>query len=548
MQRMMSKMRWQSNTDAASRHYVIGKLFISLLITAQLLFVFCAQKTTTINMDGIYSYMLANNPYAYVFISGVYDEFPKENGWMKAHTLKENYAVEPYDRFNYLAVYFLQSHDVHPPLYYFALHTICSLFPGTYSNLYALTVNLIALFLADLVLIRLFERLYGETANAAIPILLLMLMEVMFFLCTWARMYMMLFLFCAWYLSIHERMLRQDWRREDMLRMTLCIVFGSLTHYYFYIYAAALTVLMLGFLIIHKRRHELFNYLYAGIVGIAVSWICYPWVLWHIFVNQQKKHTDITPWSLEKVKSYISFLNDNLLNGRGWLLVVFLMLLCLEMAIRKKNPKKDNVSANHQSFRKMTIGSGAIYSFIIFTMDDGSLHYQTALYLSFIVWVSMVLLDLAGEIPGIKKKSLLKIMISISCLILLFSPNVIKRYLKRAEAVRAWMFEGKTLTSDFRQAPKKYKGYDCIYIEDKVDNLFNGYLFEFGEYNQFKKIEQSYFEEHGITSEELTGRGTAGKGIVVYAPKECAFDEHEYRWLVSDNKYSIYEYIGKDIR
>lgn len=46
-------------------------------------------------------------------------------------------------------------------------------------------------------------------------------------------MYMMLFLFCLWYLYIHARLIKYQWRRTDFIQLALCIFFGTLTHYYF---------------------------------------------------------------------------------------------------------------------------------------------------------------------------------------------------------------------------------------------------------------------------------------------------------------------------
>ena len=159
----------------------------------------------------------------------------------------------------------------------------------------------------------------------------LLLMDVMQFLYTWARMYMMLFVFCLWYLYIHWHLIKQKgfWKKTCLAQMILCIFFGTLTHYYFYVYAASLTFLMIVFLVCEQRRHELFSYIYAGIIGIASSWIFFPWVIWHVFFNQQNKHADIIPWSLKKLESYFTFCNEKLFNGRIWMAAIVLAVLSL---------------------------------------------------------------------------------------------------------------------------------------------------------------------------------------------------------------------------
>lgn len=55
----------------------------------------------------------------------------------------ENYAADHENRFNYSNVWDNQEMDVHPPLYYALLHTICSFFPSTFSKWYAGIINII---------------------------------------------------------------------------------------------------------------------------------------------------------------------------------------------------------------------------------------------------------------------------------------------------------------------------------------------------------------------------------------------------------------------
>lgn len=499
--------------------------------------VFFTQKATLVGMDGIFSYTLSNNPYNYLFIDDIYQEFPQDNGWLEAHILKENYVVEEYDRFNYSAVYHHQRHDVHPPLYYFMVHTISSLFPGRYSNLYTMGINLFALLLSDLILIKICRLLYGGAGYGVVPVMFLLLMESMQFLLTWARMYMMLFLFCLWYLFIHAKMLMQDWKKADLFQMIACIFLGTLTHYYFYVYAFVLSILMCFYLIFREKRHELVKYMYCGIVGVMFSWIFYPWVLFHIFLNDQQKHLNIEVWSLEKGRDYLIFLKEKLFNdhGRKWLF--FLVLWCLSMAVSKDK--------KHSSFRRMAIAGGLVYSLIIYTLDGDTVYYSTALYMSFIIWVSMVLLDLLEEIKLPWEKRGIRIGMAVICAVILCSGSTMKSYLVNAKDVMVRMYNGQSVMSEFRQVPEKYQSYNCIYIEEKQDNLFHNYWFEFGEYQLFKKIPLEEFMRHGIREEDLAGCEERGDGIVVYAPKKCGFDEKDYRWLAADSSYNIYEYVGE---
>ena len=305
---------------------LVGREILVFVIVVQLSLVFLSQLSDIATVDEIFSPILANSPYHNAFLDAWYQEIPTRNGWMSAHILKENYAVEEYDRFNYAAVYYHQRMDVHPPLYYFLLHTISSMFPGTYSAQYALGINLASLCLIDIIMVKLCGLLYGKKEYAVVPLAFLTLMEIMQFLYAWQRMYMLLFLFCLWYVYIHARLFKSGaWKKSFLVQMICCIALGSLTHYYFYIYACLWSLGSTICLIRSRKKYECFHYLYAGVAGLAVSWIAYPYVMWHIFST--KTHTVIEPWTLEKGKEYLGFLNDRLFNGRVVAAGVIVLLL-----------------------------------------------------------------------------------------------------------------------------------------------------------------------------------------------------------------------------
>lgn len=523
---------------------------IFAVILVQLFLVLLSQTRVIVNSDGVFSYTLANNPYHYLFIDRVYDEFPNNNGWIDSHILRENYVVEEYDRFNYSAVYYHQRHDVHPPLYYFLVHTFSSLFVGTYSNLYTMTINLIALFLADIIMIKMFSMYYSKAGFVIIPFIFLILMDTMKFLYTWARMYMLLFLFCTWYIYIHGRLISEGvWKKKYLIQMICCIFLGTLTHYYFYVYAALLSLTSISYFIRKRSRYIIANYIYSGIIGLALSWIFYPWALWHIFGNAQNKHTDIAPWTLEKIKQYFVFINDKLFNGRIWLAGLVLTVLGVWVFVSKKK-ETEIVDANQRNFRRIIFGSGMLYSLIIYTLDHGSAltYYSTPLYTAFIIWFSMVLIDLVKKVKIPWKSDSFIIVITAVCIIVMYSTSVLESYVENAGYVINRVLNHESLKSGFYKFSEDYKQYDCIYIEERQNGVLHNYLFEFGEYGEFKRIFMEEIEQNGLSMETLDGRTDSERGIIVYAPKECVFDESSYKLLAVNGRYNIYELIinGED--
>lgn len=538
----------KTNND---KKFYIKKIIIMAIMLGQLCLVFLSQIRIIANTDGIFSYTLANNPYIYNFIDANYDEFPNNNGWIDAHILREHYVVEKYDRFNYSSVYHHQKYDVHPPLYYFMVHTFSSLFPGTYSILYTMLVNLISLLLIDFLIIKLFDMLYGGEEYSIIPFTFLLLMNSMQLLYTWARMYMLLFLFCTWYLCINVHLITsKDWKKIYLLKMICCIFLGTLTHYYFYVYAATLSLLCIGLYILQKRKYELFNYIYSAIIGLALSWIFYPWVMWHIFENPQNKHTNIAPWSLDKIKNYGISINEKLFNGRIWIAVLILMCLYLCINVFRSEKEKTKEQLEHRCLQRIIGVSGVLYSIIIFTLDEGSaiLYYWTAFYVAFIIWFSMMLIDLIKKISVLQGRKGFIIVIAVMCVVVTYSTSVMNTYIKNAKSSITRLLNNESFKNEFYKVSEEYKQYDCIYIEKVQNGLFDNLWFEFGEYDEFKKISLNDFEEYGISVETLAGRQSApsGKGIIIYAPSECLLDESKYLLLASNNEYNIYKIIDEE--
>ena len=86
-------------------------------------------------MDEAYSYGLSNHNMIPTF---------KQNEYESTYDIFYNnyFAVKKNERFDYRKVWKNQKNDVHTPIYYILLHTICSFFPGKFSWWYAGSINI----------------------------------------------------------------------------------------------------------------------------------------------------------------------------------------------------------------------------------------------------------------------------------------------------------------------------------------------------------------------------------------------------------------------
>ena len=357
--------------------------------------------------DAIFTFTLANTPYEFNYIDNKLDKFPSENGWFSADILREQYMAMPYNRFNYSGVYWHQRLDNHPLLYYSLVHTFCSLFPNSYSIWYALIINVLALLMIDVILIRIGRLLFRERYAGAILILTSMMMVVFYGMVSLARMYMLLALICLWFLYISLRIVKE--MQVSMPEIVLCVFLGSQTHYYFYVYAAVTGLIILMILLVKKRWKELLKILTASSMGEFLSLILFPWVVWHIVFNQMDKNESLYVWSQQQVRDYICFINQTVFNGRGSIWICFTVMTALLAAFLGRKGCVHQLAAGVKSAWLVIAPGTLIYSVLIYTLNGAVDYYAMPVYLPVCILMTSVVITfvrIAGEIfLGIKRRT-----------------------------------------------------------------------------------------------------------------------------------------------
>ena len=114
--------------------------FLTLVMMLQLIAAsyFCMRKQG-FHYDEYYSYYSSNVTYGLA---------PTDREWKNAEEIRSEFMVLPGQGFRYGMVKLMQTYDVHPPLYYFLLHTVCSFFPGIFSKWFGLGLNLLFFIIA----------------------------------------------------------------------------------------------------------------------------------------------------------------------------------------------------------------------------------------------------------------------------------------------------------------------------------------------------------------------------------------------------------------
>lgn len=329
---------------------LIFGLLMGILLLIQLLCLFYyGTRKAGFHEDELYTYYSTNKT------AGL---SVNDRQWMERDDLRNDFVVLPGEQFRYGVVKQMQSWDVHPPVYYYIFHTVCSLFPGVFSKWTGISINLIAyvgsyLLLAYGVYAAVTQETEEEAGDIRGKILAFLtclawgfsaavISGVMFI-----RMYQWLTLFILLCMDLHFRALKkQDFRlRSFFLPLGITVFLGFLTQYYYIIFHFFLGAGFCFLLLKKKQIKELLTYVATCAAGLGLAICYYPASLSHIFRGYRgteavSEFSNISnTW--ERLQFFVGLFDDYVMSGT---LSSYLLLICMigvtTAYLRKKEKEK----------------------------------------------------------------------------------------------------------------------------------------------------------------------------------------------------------------
>lgn len=302
---------------------------------------FCIQKQG-FHYDEYYSYYSSNVTYGLA---------PGDRQWKDAAEIKSEFQVQNGEGFRYGMVKTMQSFDVHPPLYYMILHTVCSLFPGIFSKWFGLGLNLFFFALCYMVLWYVAYHVFHENKTLTmITCLLFGFQTGVLSGITFIRMYMLLSLWCflliAWHVPVWEKGIRLT--VKNSLGLFLLVLLGFLTHYY---YAVFLFFLAAYNCLYHwwVKKDLKTSVLYGSVIcsGMLAAVIYYPSCLSHIFRGYRGTEATGAFFDLgntiERLEFFTELMNQSVFGGGLWMGLLIVLLLTITKFYGNRNAKKERL-------------------------------------------------------------------------------------------------------------------------------------------------------------------------------------------------------------
>lgn len=321
-------------TEKKKKAWIRGILLAVCLLELLLGWYYGRQKKYLM-CDELFTYTSSNNAEIQAF------DMPL-NEWLNQDWFLSQAAVTEGHAFDYAIPYRNQEADVHPPFYYFLMHTLSSLEPGRLSITAGVALNLCFLWISTLLLYLITKEIFG---NRKVGLLVSALFGISYGAMNtilFIRMYAMFTCLLLAHVYVYQKLveMRQlTWK--TFLALGLTLVCGVLTHYYFILPACFLAAWYFGKFWIQKRWKEECGYHVTLEISALAALCIFPAMWQHIFKDYRGEGARKNLVQLSgfggSLKNMTKILSDQLFGGWLFVLLAFALLLLVVYFIRYRS-------------------------------------------------------------------------------------------------------------------------------------------------------------------------------------------------------------------
>lgn len=413
--------------------------------------------------------------------------------WRSSNEANDYLTIQPKDALNYGMVYYNQSRDIHPPLFYFLVHTVSIFFMGHFSKYIIFGINLVFMVLSLWTIKNIFEKL--DKKYLIIPTLILYGFSMgAISTAIFQRMYSMLNFFVLMFISANIDIIKKDFDIDKKLwnKLTWIVLLGFWTQYYFCIVAGMVAVLVLIGVIRKQGKQGTIMYILKYLKMAVIGVLFYPLSINHIFFSYRGvEKAEMTRGFGEKLVEYLNMI------GYSFSVPVLAIAICLilfGMVVAVKSVIDKKIDKN-------VLGASAIiFSVICYVcvivkvspeLQDANIIRYIMCVLPLIIISILLLIDTVIKNKNVLKYSLVGISLVISVYGLMFSEPAFlykgyAKYLEIAEGNKEdkFVYVGDTVFNHIQSMPEFATYSESLILnENQLDVLENDS--KFSEENEF---------------------------------------------------------------
>ncbi len=232
------------------------------------------------------------------------------DNWLKGSDIEKYFTVQEDGRFDYSNVYKNLSYDVHPPLYYYLLHTVCSFFVNDMSIEFGAIINIVFFVLSLFLLYKISKIFIDDDILASVPVLWygFSIGGIDTFL--YIRMYGLL---VFWALMLFYCSL-QYFRNKTVKYLYLifiAVLGGGLTHFFFIVFNGCLTIIYSIKYLLKKEYRKVILFLTCSIIAAILLFVLFEPSL--DILQKSSRAEEIN----SKLQNIIGANKENLFNKEG---------------------------------------------------------------------------------------------------------------------------------------------------------------------------------------------------------------------------------------
>ena len=307
-------------------------IFVVILCIQVLFMLYYCNMKKGYFVDEIWSYGLSNSYYH----AQLEDNNSLENVKISSELFKKYLTVDEGKNFKFGSVVNNQMHDAHPPLFYMVLHSVSSLFTGTFSKWFGLIPNIIYFVIVMFLLLKIsqcvsdnniffiaVQVLYGFSIGAINSV-------------TYIRMYMLLTLWCLLFLLENIYLYQKEkLKLSNYILLGIATLGGMYTHFFFIIFACPVVLLNLLYLYKEKSGKGLLKYILKGAIGGISAILLFPTYIQKISGNDGNSNSaqthanmrNFSDWS-NRLKAYWADVSSELF-GSVWGVIIGICVIII---------------------------------------------------------------------------------------------------------------------------------------------------------------------------------------------------------------------------
>lgn len=285
--------------------------------------------------DELFTYTSSNNAEIQAFDMPL-NEWLDRDWFLSQSTVTEGHA------FDYAIPYRNQEADVHPPFYYFLMHTLSSLVPGKLSIPAGVGLNLCFLWGSTILLYLVTKEIFGSRRIGLLVSALFGISYGAMNMILFVRMYAMFAFLLLAHVYVYQRLVEKrelTWKTFLLLGITL--VCGVLTHYYFILPACFLAVWYFVKFWTQKRWKEECGYHVTLELSAVTALAIFPAMWQHIFNDYRGEGARNNLVKLSgfggSLKTMVKILNDQLFGGWLFAILTLAVLLLIVYLIKHRS-------------------------------------------------------------------------------------------------------------------------------------------------------------------------------------------------------------------